>query len=257
MIAPPAVAFSLAGTFTLGKPPPRCASTDARRPHHEQQDETAKRKHGRCVSLAACAKPSSSSSYSSSERDERRERLRSLWRDEKWREAMLAKRRSKESVRKKSESLRRVWGEESFREKMRASQLGRQAPNKGKSASAVTRFRMSVTRKGRRVSDATKERMSLSKRLRPEGDEWPRLISESKKGKTRQYFGLRREFRALHKDLKLWSDSFRARHGRLPDAETFDRFVAPMMVIRIRRYLTLREAIGTEEAGLNTDIFSK
>lgn len=213
------------------------------------------RKTGRTPSTSGDASYSSES-YSLEERRTRSERLRALWRKPSWRESMLAKQRSEETLRRKSETLKKLWQDEAWRQKMRDARTGRSAPNKGVSASAVTRLRMSLARKGIPFSEETKRRMSVAKRIRPEGDDWPKLISESKKGKTREYFAMKREFRALHRDLKLWSDSYRSKFGRLPNATTFDRFVAPMMVFRIYRYLTLRETIG-DDADSKTDIFSK
>lgn len=150
-----------------------------------------------------------------------------------------------------------MWQNPEYRARMRASRLGRVAHNRGVPASSVTKLRMSVARKGVAFSEERKRRMSRAKLLRPEGDDWPRRISEGKKGKTREYFQVRREFRALHRDLKLWSDSYRARYGRLPSASSYDKFVAPMMVFRIRRYLTLRDAIGSDEPDVKKDIISR
>lgn len=195
-------------------------------------------------------------SYSADERKSRSERLRALWRDPQWRASMIAKRRSSESVSRKSESFKRLWRDEGYRERMHKARLGRPSPNKGVTLSAATRFRISMARKGIPVSEETKRRMSLAKKNRPDGDTWPKLISESKKGKTREYFAMKREFRALHRDLKLWSNSFKTKYGRLPEANTFERFVAPMMVLRIRRYLTLRDTVGPDEKDIQNDIFS-
>lgn len=116
---------------------------------------------------------------------------------------------------------------------------------------------MSVARKGSKLTEETKRKMSLAKLQRPDNDNWPRLISESKKGKTREYFQMRREFRALHRDLKLWSDSYRSMHGRLPKASNFEKYVAPMMVFRIRRYLTLRDTIGSDDPEIKSEIISE
>lgn len=195
-------------------------------------------------------------SYTAEERRARSERLRSRWRDPEWRAAILAKRRSKDSMRRKSESMKELWQDDAWRSKMRDSRLGRPAPNKGVAASAETRLRMSLSRKGFTHTPESRSKMSQAKRNRPPGDEWRRLISESKKGKTKEYFAMRREFRALHRDLKLWSDSYRAKHGRLPSAMTYERFVAPIMVLRIRRYLMLRETLGQEDVDLRDDIMA-
>ncbi|PXF48376.1 hypothetical protein BWQ96_01836 [Gracilariopsis chorda] len=108
-------------------------------------------------------------------------------------------------------------------------------------------MRMSLSRKGVPTSSETRKKMSLAKLNRPDDDDWPRLISQSKKGKTKEYFAMKREFRALHHDLMLWSDTYRAKHGKLPSAATYERFVAPMMIFRIKRYLMLKEAIGEDE----------
>lgn len=195
-------------------------------------------------------------SYSAEERKSRSERLQALWRDPQWRASMIAKRRSPESASRKRESFKRLWRDEGYRERMHKARLGRTSPNKGVTLSAATRLRMSMARKGIPVSEETKRRMSFAKRNRPDGDTWPKLISESKKGKTREYFAMKREFRALHSDLKLWSDSYRTKYGHLPKANTFERFVAPMMVLRIRRYLTLRDTVGSDEKDIKNDIFS-
>lgn len=196
------------------------------------------------------------SSYSNFERKNRSERLRALWRNPEWRASMLAKRRSKESVQKKSEGLKQRWADPEWRDKMCRARIGRPAPNKGVSASPATRLRMSVAHRGRQKSLETRLRMSEARKAFTDNEEWRKYISESRKGKTKQYFALRREFRALYRDLKLWSDSHRARFGRLPHPDTFEFYVAPMMVFRIRRYLILRDTFGIEEAGIKVDIFS-
>lgn len=195
-------------------------------------------------------------SYSADERRARSERLRSLWQDPEWRASMLAKRRSKESVRRKSEKLKAKWSNPDWRDKMCRARIGRPAPNKGTTPSKATRLRMSMARRGKPKSALTRQKMSIARRKIAENDDWRKVISESKKGKTRQYYTLRREFCALYRDLKLWSDSYRARYGRLPHPNTFESYVAPMMVFRIRRYLMLRDTLGIECAGITVDIFS-
>lgn len=194
-------------------------------------------------------------SYSAGERRARSERLRSLWKDPEWRASMLAKRRSKDSVQRKSDKLKAMWSDPAWRTMMRQARIGRPAPNKGIAPSKATRLRMSMVRRGKTKSEQTKHRMSVARRKIAENDDWCKVISDSKKGKTRQYFALRREFRALHRDLKLWSDSHRARYGCLPHPDTFEKYVAPMMVFRIRRYLMLRDTLGIESAGVTIDIF--
>lgn len=169
----------------------------------------------------------------------------------------MALRRSEQAVAKKRETAKKMWKDPAFRIKMREARLGRAAWNKGISPSPTTRLRMSTTRKGVPRTEETKRRMSAAKLQRPDDDDWPRLISESKKGKTKEYLQLRREFRALHRDLKLWSDTYRSKHGRLPSATTYERFVAPMMVFRIRRYLVLKESFGSEEAGVTREIITQ
>lgn len=169
---------------------------------------------------------------------------------------MLARRRRAETLQKMSDSAKRLWATPEYRQRMREARVGRPAPNKGISPSPVTRLRMSHARRGRTLSDETKRKMSEAKLNRPEGDTWRRMISESKRGKTKEYFQMRREFRALHRDLKLWSDSYRAQYGKLPDASTYERFVAPMMILRIRRYLVLRDTIGKDEPDMSKDIIT-
>lgn len=170
---------------------------------------------------------------------------------------MLAKRKDPVTVARMREAARRLWRDPEHRARQRAARLGRRAPNKGVSPSDVTRMRMSIARKGVPRSEETRRRMSAAKLNRPEGDDWPRLISESKKGKTKDYFQIRREFRALHRDLKLWSDSYRATHGRLPSAQSYESSVAPMMVFRIKRYLILRDAIGDDDLDIKREIISR
>lgn len=195
--------------------------------------------------------------YSEEERRARSERLRAKWQDPEWRAAMLAKRKEPAVLSRSRESARKLWKDPEHRAKQRAARLGRPAPNKGVSASASTRLRMSVARKGVPRTEETRKRMSAAKRNRPEGDEWPRLISESKKGKTREYFQMRREFRALYKDLKLWSDSYRTTHGRLPSPKTYESTVAPMMLFRIKRYLVLRDALGDDDPEIKREIIAR
>lgn len=190
------------------------------------------------------------------ERAARSARLRAKWQDPAWRGAVLEKRRNALTTQKLSEAARIRWQNPEYRARMRQSRLGRVAYNKGVSPSKITRLRMSMARRGVKFSDETRKRMSDSKLVRPEGDTWPHLISESKRGKTREYFKMRREFRALHHDLKLWSDSYRSIHGRLPKASTYESRVAPMMVFRIRRYLTLRDSIGADDPKIRTDIIT-
>lgn len=120
------------------------------------------------------------------------EMMKARWKDTEWRAAMLAKRRTAESVKRRSEAARKMWLDPSFRRKMRESRIGKAAPpvsslpgvflrdyrhrrgnsltfsrvrfetgvfagrrawNLGKSASPVTRLRMSVARKGVKKSE--------------------------------------------------------------------------------------------------------
>ncbi|KAI0561157.1 hypothetical protein FGB62_92g032 [Gracilaria domingensis] len=185
--------------------------------------------------------------YSPAERRIRSERLKNLWNDPAWRERMLARRNEPEVLKKISDAAKANWNDPDFRERMRASRLGRTAPNKGQPASKATRLRMSLARKGVSMSKETRKKISQSRLNRAQEDDWPRLISQGKKGKTKEYFSMRREFRALHRDLMLWSDTYRTKYGRLPSASTYERFVAPMMIFRIKRYLMLKEAIGEDE----------
>jgi hypothetical protein len=55
---------------------------------------------------------------------------------------------------------------------------------------------MSLARRGVKKSEETRRRMSEAKLQLPD-ESWKRLISESKLGKTRHYFQMRREYRAL------------------------------------------------------------
>jgi hypothetical protein len=49
-------------------------------------------------------------------------------------------------------------------------------------------------------------------------------------------------------DLRLWSDSYRLTHGRLPRVSNFEAaVVAPMLVLKIRRYVTLSINLGEAE----------
>jgi hypothetical protein len=178
----------------------------------------------------------------------RSEVMKARWGDPEWRAAILAKRSSPEVLRKRSERARLQWQDPVFREKQHCARVGRRAWNIGLSPSDVTRLRMSYARRGVKKSDVTRRRMSEAKLDRPDGDTWPLLISRSKKGKSRQYFALRREFRALHRDLKLWSDNYRAINGRLPRASTYAvEVIAPMLAVKIKRYLILKESGFTPE----------
>jgi hypothetical protein len=171
----------------------------------------------------------------------RSEVMKARWQDPVWRAAVLAKRSTPEAVQKRSAAAKRKWQDPEFRERQHAARIGRQAWNEGVSPNEVTRVRMSYARRGVKKSDATKMRMSASKLDRPAGDTWPRLISKSKRGKSRQYWALRREFRALHHDLKSWSDNYRATTGRLPRASTYAvEVIAPMLAVKIKRYLVLK-----------------
>ncbi|CAN8074929.1 unnamed protein product [Agarophyton chilense] len=185
--------------------------------------------------------------FTSTERRIRSERLKNLWSDPAWREQMLAKRRDPDVLKRISDAAKANWKDPEFRERMRASRMGRTAHNKGQPASKATRLRMSHARKGIPMSKDSRRKISQARLNRAPEDDWPRLISQSKKGKTKEYFALRREFRALHHDLMLWSDTYRTRYGALPSASTYERFVAPMMIFRIRRYLMLKEVLGDDE----------
>jgi hypothetical protein len=177
----------------------------------------------------------------------RSEQMKARWRDPVWRASMIARRNTPEALRKRAEVARKQWQDPAFRARMRDSRLGRPAPNKGVTPSDMTRLRMSLSRRGVKKSDETRQRMSDGKLNRPSDDTWPKRIAAGKKGKTREYFQMRREFRALHKDLKLWSDSYRAKYGTLPRESTFESFVAaPMLTIKIKRYLILSKAGGFE-----------
>lgn len=183
--------------------------------------------------------------FSDEERAARSERMRSLWASQTWRES---RKDGTEMVRKHSEAALRRWSDPAYRARMAAARKGRVAHNKGVSPSKLTRLRMSLARRGVPKSAETRRRMSVARRSPSEArDSWRAHISQSKRGKTREYLMMRRELRALHKDLKLWSELYRARHGQIPDSETALGVVAPMMAVRIRRYLTLREAIGADE----------
>lgn len=221
----------------------RRKTEESKTDHNQQSQANSEKKRTRRISEEQCAA--------------RSERMRSKWNDPDWRAEMLSKRRTEEAVSKQRENARRLWRDPEFRAKMRESRMGRVAWNKGVSPTAVTRLRMSESRKGVPKSQETRQRMSAAKSNRKPNDDWPRLISEGKKGKTREYYQLRKEFHALHKDLRLWSDSYLAKYGRLPNVTDYERYVAPMMVFRIRRYLTLREAIGNDETGVKREIISQ
>lgn len=120
--------------------------------------------------------------------------------------------------------------------------------------SDVTRLRMSVARKGVKKSEETKRRMSEAKLNLPDKS-WKKLISESKKGKTRHYFQMRREYRALKADLRLWSDSYRLTHGRLPKVSNYEAaVVAPMLALKVRRYITLSTNLDESEVSIGREI---
>lgn len=188
--------------------------------------------------------------FSEEERAARAARLRARWEDPAWRASMSGTGTTPDAsaaARRASAAARARWADPAYRARMAASRAGRVAWNKGVSPSGVTRLRMSVARRGVPKSAETRRRMSEARQGGEATDSWRMAISEGKKGKTKEYFQMRREFRALHRDLKLWSDLYRAQHGRLPNAKDCETVVAPMMVFRIRRYLTLRENFAQDE----------
>jgi hypothetical protein len=188
----------------------------------------------------------------------RSELMKARWRDPVWRAAMLARRNTPEALRKRAEVARKQWQDPVFRARMRDARLGRLAPNKGVPHSDMTRLRMSLSRRGVKKSEETRRRMSEGKLNRPTDDTWPKRIAESKRGKTREYFQMRREFRALHKDLKLWSDSYRGQYGGVPKESTFEtRVAAPMLIIKIKRYLMLKRVGGFgDDAAIGYEIIT-
>jgi hypothetical protein len=188
----------------------------------------------------------------------RSELMKARWRDPVWRAAMLARRNTPEALRKRAEVARKQWQDPVFRARMRDARLGRLAPNKGVPPSEMTRLRMSLSRRGVKKSEETRRRMSEGKLNRPTDDTWPKRIAESKRGKTREYFQMRREFRALHKDLKLWSDSYRGQYGGLPKESTFEtRVAAPMLILKIKRYLMLKRVGGFgDDAAIGYEIIT-
>lgn len=59
----------------------------------------------------------------------------------------------------------------------------------------------------------------------------------------------------LLQDLRLWSDSYRLRVGRLPKVSNFDvGDLAPMMVLKVRRYITLTAILPEDERGDGPEI---
>lgn len=59
----------------------------------------------------------------------------------------------------------------------------------------------------------------------------------------------------LLQDLRLWSDSYRLRVGQLPKVSNFDAGeLAPMMVLKVRRYITLTAILTDDERGDGREI---
>lgn len=54
------------------------------------------------------------------------EKMKARWRDPEWRAAMLAKRRTSESLKRRSEAARKMWLDPAFRRKMRESRIGKE-----------------------------------------------------------------------------------------------------------------------------------
>lgn len=53
------------------------------------------------------------------------EKMKARWKNPEWRAAMLAKRRTSESRKRRSEAARKMWLDPAFRRKMQESRIGK------------------------------------------------------------------------------------------------------------------------------------
>ncbi|GJQ11680.1 hypothetical protein GpartN1_g3471.t1 [Galdieria partita] len=167
-------------------------------------------------------------------------RLKLLWRDPEFRARNLAGRRARQVLLKQSINVRERWKNPEFRKKVCEALKGRSAWNKGKRLSTETRIRMSI---------AAKKRHEL-KRDRHVNCSASVLFVESQQN-CELFQVLLQRLQYLYKDLKLWSDSFRSTYTRLPRMSDVEQSCAPILLLKINRYVELRNTLKSKPFCMN------
>jgi hypothetical protein len=163
-------------------------------------------------------------------------RLKLLWRDPEFRAKNLAARRATHVLLKQSVDVRERWKNPHFRQKVCQSLKGRVAWNKGKRLSNETRMRMSV---------AAKKRHEL-KRNKQQNYFFNTSAVDEKQQNCELCQVLVQRLERLYKDLKLWSDNFRSKYTRLPRMSDVDKSCAPVLLLKINRYVELKNILKSE-----------
>ncbi|EME30612.1 hypothetical protein Gasu2_32830 [Galdieria sulphuraria] len=167
-------------------------------------------------------------------------RLKLLWRDPEFRAKNLAGRRASHVLLKQSTVVRERWKNPQFRKKVCEALKGRSAWNKGKRLSRETRIRMSIAAKKRHELKKDKLMSSSSNILFVENQQHCELSQV-----------LLQRLQYLYKDLKLWSDGFRSTYTRLPRMSDVEKSCAPILLLKINRYLELRNILRSKPYCMN------
>lgn len=154
-------------------------------------------------------------------------RLKLLWRDPEFRAKNLAARRANNVLLKQSIAIRERWKNPNFRKKVCDALKGRKAWNKGKRMSKETRMKMSLAAKRRHEKRKSKQQDCELCQV------------------------LLHRLQCLYKDLKLWSDNFRSNYTRLPRMSDVEKSCAPMLLLKINRYVELRNILKTTPYCMN------
>lgn len=174
----------------------------------------------------------------------RREKMKALWSDAEWREKVLKKRRGRRAVKKQAKSLSKRWSDKEYKERLSKSLKGKTPWNKGVPHTEETRRKIAMTHRGVEKSAETRKKMSEAKMSTSRDAKWRESISRGKRGKTKEFFQMKRQYDALLADLRLWSESHRMRTGRSPRAETIDTIVTlPHLLHKLKRYLALKSKL--------------
>ncbi|KAJ8906581.1 hypothetical protein NDN08_003074 [Rhodosorus marinus] len=171
----------------------------------------------------------------------RREKMKALWSDPEWRARVLAKRRSRAAIEKQSKSMSKKWEDDEFRTKVQESLKGKEPWNKGVPMPDETKRRISVVLRGSQKSPETRAKMSQAKQSVPMSQEGKNLISNQKRGKTKDYYKLKSDYELLKNDLQLWADSHRLKTGRPMREKDINSLVKQShLLTKIKKYLELK-----------------
>mmetsp|Transcript_8695 Transcript_8695/g.38687 ORF Transcript_8695/g.38687 Transcript_8695/m.38687 type:complete len:228 (-) Transcript_8695:3566-4249(-) len=171
----------------------------------------------------------------------RREKMKALWSDPEWRARVLAKRRSRAAIEKQSKAMSKKWEDDEFRARVQESLKGKEPWNKGVPMPDETKRRISVVLRGSQKSPETRAKMSKAKQSVSMSQDGRDLISNQKRGKTKDYYKLKRDYELLKNDLQLWADSHRLKTGRPMRAKDVDSLVKQShLLTKIKKYLELK-----------------